>query len=67
MAIKLSDSQMLTKEQLAELLNLTPSTIDHMRQKRMIPALRFGYRTYRFERGAIERALGKLEQHEIGR
>ena len=67
MAINLNGPQMLTKIQLADVLNVPTSTVDMLRQTRMIPALKLGYRTFRFERGAVEKALGKLEQHEVGR
>lgn len=67
MAITLSDSQMLTREDLSSLLNLKPRTIDTLRRQKKIPSLKYGYRLFRFERAAVERALGRLEQHEIGR
>lgn len=68
MAIQLVASQMLTKEQLREALNL-PSTkmVDSLMQRRVIPFIKLGHRTVRFERAAVERALGKIEIHEVGR
>ena len=64
--IKLKDSQLLTKEDLGEMLNLPARAIDSLRQKRLIPCIKLGYRTFRFEIQAVEKAISSLEQKAIG-
>ena len=64
--IKLKDSQLLTKEDLGKMLNLPPRKIDDLRQRRMIPCIKLGYRIFRFEIQAVEKAISSLEQKAIG-
>jgi hypothetical protein len=58
----------LTKEELRKFLNL-PSIrkIDQMMARRMIPFLRWGSKTVRFEADKVKAALAKFEIAEIGR
>ncbi len=57
----------LTKEQLREKLNL-PSTrkIDYMMKRRMIPFLKWGTKTVRFDWNKVKDALEKFEYKAIG-
>jgi hypothetical protein len=58
----------MTKEELRKCLNL-PSTrkIEQMMSRRMIPFLRWGAKTVRFEAEKVKAALAKLEIAEVGR
>jgi len=58
----------LTKEQLRERLNL-PSTrkIDDMVKKKMIPVLKLGAKTVRFDWEKVKAALDRFEMKEVGR
>jgi hypothetical protein len=58
---------LLTKEQLRERLNL-PSTrkIDYMMKKRMIPYLKWGPKTVRFDWPKVQAALEKFEHRAVG-
>jgi hypothetical protein len=66
--INADDPRLLTKEELRAVLNL-PSTkmVDGLMRRRAIPFIRLGHRTVRFERSAVEKALRKMEIHEVGR
>ena len=50
----LERSDILTKEQVADLLGLRPSTVDDLRRRGELPTIRLG-RHYRFLRSDIER------------
>jgi hypothetical protein len=58
---------LLTKEQLRDRLNL-PSTrkIDYMMKKRMIPFLKWGPKTVRFDWVKVQAALEKFEHKAVG-
>jgi hypothetical protein len=57
-----SDKPFLTKEELRQRLNL-PSTkmVDALVRKRLIPFVRLGHRTIRFDWEKVKAALAKLE------
>ena len=61
------DHSFLTKEQLRQRLNL-PSTrmIDGMMKKRMIPYLKWGSKTVRFDFEKVTAALEKFELKAVG-
>jgi hypothetical protein len=61
------DANLLTKEQLRQRLNL-PSTrkIDDMMKKRMIPFLKWGAKTVRFDWVKVQAALEKFESKAVG-
>jgi len=58
---------LLTKEQLRQRLNL-PSTrkIDDMMKRRMIPFLKWGSKTVRFDWLKVQAALEKFEHKAVG-
>lgn len=60
-------TNMLTKEELRQRLNL-PSTrkIDDMMKKRMIPYLKWGAKTVRFDWLKVQAALEKFELKAVG-
>ena len=60
-------AELLTKEELRQRLNL-PSTrkIDDMMKKRMIPYLKWGAKTVRFDWLKVQAALEKFELKAIG-
>jgi len=62
-----NSERFLTKEQLRQRLNL-PSTrmIDYMMQRRMIPFLKLGKKTVRFDWNKVEAALGAYELKAVG-
>ena len=61
------NDRFLTKEQLRQRLNL-PSTrkIDYMMKLRMIPFLKWGSKTVRFEWDKVAAALAKFEYKAVG-
>jgi excisionase family DNA binding protein len=56
-------SRLLTKEELAERINQPPLTINRLRREGVIPAVRFGYRNYRYD---LEKVMAALKRLEIG-
>jgi predicted DNA-binding transcriptional regulator AlpA len=57
--------KLLTAVQLAGALGLTESAVIRLRKQRKIPAVKLGYRTFRFRLPSVEAALGKLELKAI--
>ena len=55
---------LLDCEQLAELLNVTPRQIQDWRYEGVIPHLRLGHRTVRFEPSRVMSALRRREIRE---
>jgi len=53
--------KLLTAEQVADEVGLDESTVIRLRKQRKIPAVKLGYRTFRFCLPSVEAALGKLE------
>ncbi len=62
----ISNTELLTKEQLAECLNL-PSTrmVDELMRKRRIPYIKLGHKTVRFRLPAVIEAISRLEVHAV--
>ena len=66
--VTIAGSRFLSKKELGQELNLQSTrVIDGMMQRGEIPYLKLGHRTIRFEKAAVEKALSKLEIHEVGR
>ncbi len=61
------DSEITDKKGVREAFSL-PSlqTVDNLRRKRKIPAIRLGYRSYVYDLAAVRRALDKLTVKEVG-
>lgn len=53
--------KLLTAEQLADEIGLEESAVIRLRKQRKIPAVKLGYRTFRFRLPSVEAALSKLE------
>ena len=53
--------KLLTAEQVADEVGLDESTVIRLRKQRKIPAVKLGYRTFRFRLPSVETALDKLE------
>lgn len=62
----ISNTELLTKEQLAQCLNL-PSTrmVDELMRKRRIPYIKLGHKTVRFRLPAVIEAINRLEVHAV--
>ncbi|MGV3661432.1 MAG: helix-turn-helix transcriptional regulator [Prosthecobacter sp.] len=62
----ISNTELLTKEQLAECLNL-PSTrmVGELMRKRRIPYIKLGHKTVRFRLSAVMEAISRLEVHAV--
>jgi excisionase family DNA binding protein len=58
-------SSLLTKRELARLLNVHPRTINASMAARRIPFVRVGPRMVRYDKHAIERALARNITKEI--
>jgi excisionase family DNA binding protein len=56
---------LLTKDELAKLLNVHPRTINAWMAARRIPFLRVGPRMVRYDKHAVERALARNITKEI--
>lgn len=41
-------------------------TVDNLRRARKVPAIKLGYRTFRYSRKQVAAALEKLTVHEVG-
>jgi hypothetical protein len=54
-------NRLLNKQELAEEINQPPTTINKLRRERKIPAIRIGYRSYRYNLAKVLRALSRLE------
>lgn len=53
---------LLTAEQLAKAIPFpSAATVHNLRRKRKIPAIRLGYRTYRYDLARVRAALSKFE------
>lgn len=63
----MNPAELLTKEELRQRLNL-PSTrmVDVMMKKRMIPYLKWGAKTVRFDWLKVQAALEKFELKAVG-
>ena len=65
--LKTTDTDLLTKRQLAERLGFTSTRIiDQMMSKRMIPFFKWGHRTTRFSWARCKEALAKYEVKAVG-
>jgi excisionase family DNA binding protein len=53
--------KLLTADQVADEVGLDESTVIRLRKQRKIPAVKLGYRTFRFRLPSVEAALDKLE------
>jgi excisionase family DNA binding protein len=59
--------RLLTKQELAHVLNVSPRTIDNWIAQRRIPFLRFSSRLMRFDLLQVQSAIERYEIREIGR
>jgi len=57
--------QLITKEELASRLSMTPDAIKNLVYRRVIPVLRLGHRTIRFRWSEVEAAINRYHQAEI--
>jgi excisionase family DNA binding protein len=55
----------LDKVALAQRLGTTTKTVESLARRRLIPFVKFGYRTMRFDWAKVKAALDRLEQREI--
>ena len=58
---------LLTKEDLARRLNISPAAVSKYVSKKRIPVIKLGWRTQRFSWPAVEKALAKLTIAEVTR
>jgi excisionase family DNA binding protein len=58
-------NKLLTAEQLAVEIGLEESAVIRLRKQRTIPAVKLGYRTFRFRLSSVEAALARLETKVI--
>jgi len=58
---------LLTKREIAAILNVSSRTIDNWIREKRIPFLRLSPRLLRFDLRTIQRALEKYEIKEVGR
>ena len=58
--------KLLTAEQVADEVGLDESTVIRLRKQRKIPAVKLGYRTFRFRLPSVEAALDRLEIKALG-
>ena len=64
----MSAKKLLTNEELAPALGFEKvGTVDRLRRKGVIPYIKLGYRTLRYNLEAVEAALLRLEVKEKGR
>jgi excisionase family DNA binding protein len=56
----------LNKLELAERLGSTKRGVEEMMRRRKIPFLKLGHRTVRFDWGAVEKAVARLEHRAVG-
>ena len=67
MLLTMPSPEMLTKEELRQRLNLpTTRMVDVMMKKRMIPFLKLGAKTVRFDWLKVQAALDKFELKAVG-
>ncbi|WP_348543731.1 hypothetical protein [Chthoniobacter sp.] len=60
-------TDLLTKKQLKIRLNLpSERMVEEMMKKRMIPFLKLGHRTIRFEWSKVQEAIAKFEHKAVG-
>jgi excisionase family DNA binding protein len=59
--------RLLSKRELANVLNISERTIENWLAQRRIPRLRFSNRLTRFSLPKVEEALARYEVREIGR
>ena len=57
--------QLITKEELAQRLNLSVDGVKNLVYRRAIPVLRLGHRTIRFRWSEVEAAIERYRQDEI--
>ncbi len=57
MTAKTADTELLTLDELAGRLKLHPVTVRGLKRRGVIPSLKIGHRTLRFEYGAVLDAL----------
>jgi predicted DNA-binding transcriptional regulator AlpA len=57
--------RLITKEELAKQLSMTPAGIKNLVYQRAIPVLRLGHRTIRFRWSEVETAIERYRQAEI--
>ena len=67
MSVPVDQFSLLTKEDLARRLCMSPDGIAKLVAKKRIPVIKLGWRTQRFSWPAIERALAKLTTAEVNR
>jgi excisionase family DNA binding protein len=58
---------MICKKELANLLNVSPRTIDTWVRQKRIPVHRFSSRLLRYDERKVRNALDKFEVREVGR
>ncbi len=62
-----SHEGLMTKEELCKFLKLDDAEcVDRLRRAKKIPAIRLGYKTYRYQIDKVQAALAKLEIKEAG-
>ena len=58
---------MIRKKELANLLNVSPQTVDNWVREKRIPVHRFSSRLIRYDEDKVRSALNKFEVREVGR
>jgi len=58
-------SKLLTDQELADALGLTAHMVLRLRRVKKIPAVKLGYRTFRYRLESVEAALSKMEVKAI--
>jgi excisionase family DNA binding protein len=53
--------RLLDEAELCELLNIPRTKFQKLRRRRLIPLVRLGYRTYRYDPADVRRALDRLK------
>jgi excisionase family DNA binding protein len=65
--VQSTPKRLLSKRELADVLNVSERTIDNWLAQKRIPRLRLSNRLTRFNLPKVEAALGRYEIREIGR
>lgn len=66
-SLEMTRNALLTKDEIADLLNLTRRGVECLVAQRKIPVIRISHRCVRFDWEKVCAALGRFEIKEVGR